>query len=238
MDQHSQRSEGISLRPPVRSSTVSYDDLNRNYDDAEETLVKWDEEGPENGFEVKHHDHARHDKLRPLVIVVHPGGMIEAQHGWGGAEWKAVNKFSRRNQAGLARELSAWRTKYDADIAILHRGSCSQFLTANANSIDEDLQLELLVGWQRGSVLLGDHLDDAAAWMIENLHIADRPRIFLGGAYSDFDQGCLTAIGRALEKVVGPGRIKVSKYSPPGSSHDAGKVWRPGNQALDFKDAR
>lgn len=60
-----------------------------------------------------------------------------------------------------------------------------------------------MFAWKQGTVLFGDDLDTAAEWIINNLHIAQRPKIFLGGAYSDFNHGCLTFIGREIEKIVG-----------------------------------
>lgn len=185
----------------------------------------------EDDFDVISHREQRHSKERPLVIIIHPGDAIEPNVGWGDqAAYKRVRKFSRTNQAGMARELSDWRRTHDADIAVLHRESSCELVPGE--DCDDEYELEVTDAHSRGSVVFGDDLQKAADWMIANLHIADRPHIFLTGAYSEVDYGCLTFIGRKIEAVVGPDRISVSKFSPPGNG--PAKVWRPGEKNIRF----
>lgn len=73
--------------------------------------------------------------------------------------------------------------------------------------------------------------------IINNLHVAQRPKIFLGGAYSDFNHGCLTFIGREIEKIVGEDRMEVSYYTPADNFHsnedgEENMQWRPGNRRV------
>jgi len=209
------------MNPPVQYPTLP------DETDMFDLLRQKDEEG--NGFEVLHHDPEQHSPLRPLVILVHPGDMIETGDGWDDRnEYDKVREFSVDNQVGTAEDIAAWRQKYQADVIVLHRGSCSQFDGDGESDLCD--QIEMI--WQNGSILHGDNLEDAANWMIQHLHIAERPRVYLAGAYSCPKYGCLTSIGKAIEKVIGPKRITVSGWSPPGNS--PGKVWRPGNRSVPF----
>ena len=82
--------------------------------------------------------------------------------------------------------------------------------------------------WRAGTVLYGDDLDAAGQWNIQNLQVAKRPHIYLAGAYSCPETGCLTHIGRQIERVVGPEKITVSAHSPP--ENGPGNAWRPGDK--------
>lgn len=166
-------------------------------------------------FCVIWHDDDDHDSTRPLVIVVHPGDMIETEVGVA---------FSRKNREGTAAELRGWRD-LGYDIVFLHRGSCSQF-GPGSPWYSEALAKEIRKDWQRGSVLYGDDLDSAGEWMVTTLDVSSRPHIHLAGAYSDPVHGCLTHIGRMMEAVTGPNKVSVSEWSPPGSG--PGPVWTPG----------
>jgi hypothetical protein len=196
---------------------------NDDYDEAEEKLNDYDHDDAP-GFEILRHAEDRHDKLRPLMIVVHPGDMMETDDGWGDREQgrKAI-AFSKRNIAGTTREIAAAHKK-NYDILIIHRPSCSQIVNGQ---MGDDFHAEILIGWKRGSVVFGDDLAEVVKWIVANLHIEDRPMIYMAGAYSDPEYGCLTYVGRALEKIVGPKRIRVSRYSPPSASPDD-PVWVPG----------
>lgn len=179
-------------------------------------------------FEVISHREQRHKPERPLVIVVHPGDALENPEGWDYDDYKKVKRWSLKNQAEMADELSTWRRTHDADIVILHRASSIEI--GDGGHSYEEYEYEVSNGHSRGSVLFGDDLAQAAKWIIANLHIADRPHVFLTGAYAEPDHGCLTYIGKAVEAIIGPDRMSVSKFSPPGSG--PGKVWRPGNRIV------
>ncbi len=194
-------------------------------------------ENYDKGFAVLDHDRDQHSAERPLVVVIHPGDMIETGVGYPPEVRQAVNMFWHHNSQGTARELSQWRKK-GADFVVLHRMSCEQFPEQEARSRNFGggklpIWAEIKRGHTRGTMLFGDDLKSAANWMIRNLHIKDRPHIFLAGAYSTPDSGCLTAIGQAFEQVVGPDRISVSEFSPPAAS--PGPVWRPGGKTKEME---
>lgn len=169
-------------------------------------------------FHVVHHDGSRHDRLRPLVVVVHPGDMIEHSIGWGHSpeertQAEKLRMISQQRQNATAKEIREWR-EAGYDVAVLHRESCTQFNGKYpSRHANKDLGAELKLSWRHGTVLFGDDLDKAGAWMIEHLDIAHRPHVYLAGAYADPEYGCLTAIGRQIARVIGADRVTVSQHS-------------------------
>lgn len=197
------------------------DDLETMMDHIEKTLKHHDENSPDGPdgtrWAVLDHDKGRHNAARPLAIIVHPGDMCNALYGWDDVE-RESNRWGKQNVEGLGQEMGSLRRE-GADFVIIHRGSCSQFSNGGSLNTDEFME-ELAYAWHHGTVLFTDDLDRAIHWMVENLHIEKRPKIFLGGAYSDFDHGCLTKIGRAVERVAGTDKIDVSDYTPADNMYD------------------
>ena len=176
----------------------------------DERIHELDEEG-EDAFLVLSHDACAHDPARPLVVVVHPGDMVEVQGGWRPEDWERVLAKSIESQSGPARDLADWRRE-GADFVLLHRGSCSQLAHGGLYTVDSWFAREIAAARQAGTVLYGDDLEEAARWMLDHLHVAQRPAIYMAGAYADADYGCLTAIGQMLEPVA-RGRITVSEHA-------------------------
>lgn len=186
--------------------------------DAGETLERLIGEEPD--FEVVIHEPSRHDASRPLVVLIHPGDMTETPEGFSRRDWEKVRDFSESNQDGLVDEIDAWLDK-GADFVVLHRQSC-----AYDNDGLHEFHDTVRGLWENGAILYGDDLDAAGAWIIEKLAVAERPMVFMGGAYSTPEGGCLTRIGTMIEAVVGEDRMTVSDWSPASNS-DKSKVWRP-----------
>lgn len=197
--------------------------------DPGETLRELANEDPD--FAIAIHEASRHDASRPLFVIIHPGDMTETPEGFSARDWANVREFSESNQEGLVADISDWTDK-NADFVVLHRQSCAY----DNDGLDEFH--EAVRGlWDRATILYGDHLDAAGAWIIENLHVAQRPMIFMGGAYTTPECGCVTRIGQMIEDVVGEDRMTISDWSPAGNCDDE-KVWRPGNRKLRFWDAQ
>lgn len=174
--------------------------------------------------------HATPKPNLPLAIIVHPGDLIAGVYGLSPEDRKKVMAFSFRNQGGTAADIRKWR-ELPAEVLVLNRQSCELFMGQEKFAVSRDLADEMKKAWRSDTILFGDDLVKASEWMIANMSLEQRPHIYLAGAYSDPEYGCLTFIGQALEKVVGHDKITVSDHSPPGEG--PGKAWRPGGQIVD-----
>jgi hypothetical protein len=171
-----------------------------------------------------------------LLVLIHPGDLLEHEDAWSEEDWEEVGRFCEENLDGTQKEIARWLDlPGGCDSVVLHRSSCAQFDEFGPWPRDA-LWTVLQRIWTSGAVLYGDDLDAAGRWIIDNLGVADRPRIYLAGAYSDPESGCLTHIGKMIERVVDPGKITVSGWSPPGSS--PGPVWRPSGRVIGYFEAQ
>lgn len=191
------------------------------------------------GFRVMDHDPAKHVPERPLAVVIHPGDMIihsmgmHMLHPDDREAFRNSIRWANENQEGMRKELMVLK-RQGYDFVVLHRESSVQFPENLHKDHTKKVWLELQAGAKRGSMVFGDDLERAGQWMINHLHIAERPHVFMLGAYSDPNNGCLTHIGKQFAKVLDPKKITVSKFSPvsddPSEQH---KVWQPGRQLID-----
>lgn len=136
-------------------------------------------------------------------------------------------QWSHENILGMKKELSVLRRK-GYDFVVLHRESSTQWPDNLHRPSRKAVWAEFQANHKRGTMLFGDSLEKAARWMINNLHIAARPHVYMLGAYSDPEYGCLTSVGKEFAKVLSPEKITVSEFSPvsddPEEQH---KAWRP-----------
>lgn len=170
----------------------------------------------------------RHQPCRPslpLVIIIHPGDMLEDGYGYSIEDRAKVREFSQQNQLGTAKEIAEWRS-LPAEVLVLNRSSCTQFTARDAAYVLPQLAAEMKTAWRSDTILFGDDLDAANAWIKANMKLEERPRIYMAGAYSDPDYGCLTYVGKAIVAAVGADKVSVSKHAHPGAS--PGPSWDPG----------
>ncbi len=170
----------------------------------------------------------RHNPCRPelpLVVIVHPGDMLEDGAGYSREDGMRVREFSRQNQIGTAKEIAQWRT-LPAEVIVINRSSCSQFVQQYRRHVTPELEKEMKTVWKSETVLFGDDLDKVSAWMLENMALHNRPHVYLAGAYSDPEYGCLTEIGRPIAALIGADRVTVSEFSPASNDPKAAR-WDP-----------
>jgi hypothetical protein len=170
----------------------------------------------------------RHNPCRPelpLVVIVHPGDMLETGQGYSAEEGQQVREFSRRNQIGTAREIAQWRS-LPAEVIVINRSSCTQFVQQYRRHVTPEMEAEMKTVWRSDTVLFGDDLDAVNVWMAEHMALQNRPHVYMAGAYSDPEYGCLTYIGRPIAKLIGADKVTVSEYSPPSASPDDPR-WDP-----------
>lgn len=174
-------------------------------------------------FEVLRHNPCRPEL--PLVVIVHPGDMVEDGYGYDPEDAKTVMQFSRQNQLGTAKEIAQWRS-LPAEVIVVNRSSCTQYVARYKRNIAPELTKEMRITWRSDTVLYGDDLDKVNAWMSQHMALEGRPHVYLAGAYSDPEYGCLTAIGQHIAKIIGPDKVTVSEFSPA-SNDPAAKRWDP-----------
>lgn len=178
-------------------------------------------------FRVLRRPIVRPNPSRPVLILVHAGDVLQDPIAWRGCpDYPEVRAYSLECQAGIASEIRARLN--DHDLVVLHRGSCSQLTTGDAFWVDRDFSIAIYEMRERGAVLYGDDLNAASAWIVKRYRIADRPAVFLTGAYSAVDGGCVTAIGQAIEHSAPHVPITLSQYSPADNCRNGADRWIPG----------
>lgn len=172
------------------------------------------------------------DPSRPLYVLVHPGDVVQTRsdvHGQPNAGDILAYSSDRQTEMGddVERLLAAgW------DVAVLHRFSSSYgFGTSNTSDWFEEAVDEI---HERGAVLFGDNLAEAADWLLGAAQAAARPRVLLSGAWSCAAHGCVTMVGTLLEDAGTAVHLAASAcVSPDGS----GPEWRPAAGVLCSVDA-
>jgi hypothetical protein len=161
---------------------------------------------------------------RPLLIWIHPGDAVEDRDAFEEAETEEdedLYENTRQFQARMGEEIERHMATHQ--VVVLHRYS-DQYAFEDGQAQWSYSRAMEAVGDEESTVhLFGDDLPAAAAWMVKHLGVEDRP-VFMTGAYSDPDNGCLAAVGKALEAA--GATIEVSGWSPsePGS---VANIWKP-----------
>jgi hypothetical protein len=158
------------------------------------------------------------DPTLPLVIWVHPGDACESDH-----DDRDVRDISIDLQHQMGRELLQFGP---CNAVVLHRVSSEYAFEENYRVADNyhRAMCEALVD-ERVTHLFGDDLNAASAWLIEHMATQQRPEIFLTGAWSHPEYGCVAAVGQALH-AAGTQRLHLS-YSSPSDPGDCSEVWQP-----------
>ncbi len=172
------------------------------------------------------------DASRPLYVLIHPGDVVQTGsdvHGHPNAG--EILSYSAERQEAMADDVERL-AKAGWDVAVLHRFSSSYgFGTSNTVDWFEDAIDEI---HERGAVLFGDNLGEAAAWLVSAAEAASRPAVLLSGAWSSADYGCVSAVGTALEAAGATVHLATSAcISPDGSEVE----WQPIAGALSSIDA-
>jgi hypothetical protein len=184
------------------------------------------------------------DVLRPLLIIVHPGDAVEDGVGFSNKEDAfAVKEFGQKNTRAMALEID--HLLDNSDVIILHRQSTIDVMMkysltrmTEADKLVHPYQFSCLKASELGVVLYGDDLDAASQWIIRSINVVDRPSIFMTGAYACENFGCITSIGKSLEKF-GCTNITVSQHAPTDNSNYSPR-WVPqngvGNDAILIRE--
>lgn len=161
-------------------------------------------------------------------MIVHPGDMLEDGYGYSPEDREKVRAFSHQNQTGTAKEIAQWRS-LPAEVIVINRSSCTQFVQQRRGHVSPELEAEMKTIWRSDTVLFGDDLDKVSAWMLEHMALHNRPHVYLAGAYSDPEYGCLTAIGQPIVRLIGKDKVTVSEFSPADADAKS-KRWSPADE--------
>lgn len=178
-------------------------------------------QGESNSFEVVE---AFRDveAARPLYVLVHPGDTVQTRSDVAGhPKAEAILGYSAERQEMMADDVERLK-KAGWDFVVLHRFSSSYgFGTSNTVDWFEDAIDEM---HERGAVLFGDQLEEAAAWLLSEAKAAERPAVLLSGSWSSADYGCVAIVGSLLELAGARVHLAPSAcISPDGS----GEEWKP-----------
>jgi hypothetical protein len=157
---------------------------------------------------------------RPLLIWIHPGDAIEDREAF---DRREDYENTRQFQARMAEEIEDLVLTHQ--VVVLHRES-SGYAFDQEHAYPEYADALAMVEELSTTVLLyGDDLDQVSAWLIAELGANQRPQVFMTGAWSDPQHGCVAIVGQALDRAGAP-VLRVSSWSPsePGSIAD---VWQP-----------
>jgi len=180
----------------------------------------WFEEAVD--FELMRPSPVASDPARPLLVLVHPGDATEDE--------PSVRRQARELERAMGQEILDIADSHD--LVVLHRQSSEYGLRGAANVPEAYLDAVERIH-RDGTVLYGDDLETAAAWIIAKLDVASRPNIHLTGAWSHPDHGCVTALGVLL--AAANARISLSAHSPSGPGTTEGQ-WVPTSRAEAFAD--
>lgn len=164
------------------------------------------------------------------MIIVHPGDAIEDGIGFEGESRHQVIDFGRTNALGMAAEIVERFATHDT--VIIHRqSSLDTFMRADFAQFRQAEQDILpytkacIKASEIGTVLYGDDLEAIGQWISAALWVDQRPGIFMTGAYSDAEHGCITIIRKLLQRA-GAREITVSQHAPTDNSNHAPR-WVP-----------
>lgn len=162
------------------------------------------------------------DPARPLYVLIHPGDTVQTRSDVAGQpNAQAILEYSAGRQEMMADDVERLK-KAGWDLAVLHRfSSIYSFGTSNTLDWFEDAVDEV---HERGAVLFGDRLEEAAAWLLTEARAAERLAVLLSGAWSSADWGCVAFVGSLLELAGARVHLAPSAcISPDGT----GDEWKP-----------
>ena len=172
------------------------------------------------------------DLTRPLYVLIHPGDVVQTRSDVGGQpNAREILEYSAERQEAMADDVERL-AEAGWDVAVLHRFSSSYgFGTSNTVDYFEDAVDEI---HERGAVLFGDNLREAAEWLVATAGAAARPAVLLSGAWSSAAHGCVTMVGTALEEAGARVHLATSACVSPDGSEDE---WQPAAGTLSSVEA-
>lgn len=150
---------------------------------------------------------------RPLLIWVHPGDAVDDREAF---DTREGYERSVSHQRQMAVEIMDRMS--DHQVVVLHRFSSDWAFEKKRAQPTYREAMAAVTQDPTTVVLFGDDLPEVSDWLLAHQNVLGRPSVFMTGAWSDPEYGCVTTVGKGLE-AGGVRGIQLSAWSPsePGS---------------------
>lgn len=157
---------------------------------------------------------------RPLLIWVHPGDAVDDREAF---DTREGYERSLSHQRQMAAEIMDRMSGHQ--VVVLHRFSSDWAFEKKRAQPEYREAMTAVMQEPTTVVLFGDELPEVSDWLLAHQNVPARPSVFMTGAWSDPEYGCVTAVGKGLE-AGGVRGIQLSTWSPsePGSIEGQ---WQP-----------
>lgn len=157
---------------------------------------------------------------RPLLIWVHPGDAVDDREAF---DTREGHERSLNHQRQMAAEIMDRMRGHQ--VVVLHRFSSDWAFEKKRAQLAYREAMAAVTQDPTTVVLFGDDLPEVSDWLLAHQNVQARPSVFMTGAWSDPEYGCVATVGKGLE-AGGVRGIELSAWSPsePGSTEGQ---WQP-----------
>ncbi|MFG1270592.1 hypothetical protein V5F40_21820 [Xanthobacter sp. DSM 14520] len=159
---------------------------------------------------------------RPLVIIVHPGDLVEGVADYG-PDYDITADAMHDQAHDIQLELGA-----GAEVVVLHNAQSLRLLEETDCIGQRHLARAIQTAMDTGFVAWGRDMEAAGRWLVEELGAAERPYVLLTGTYAGFEHGATGMLGALLEESGAEVRISDNVMASQGSYDDR---WEPRSNA-------
>ena len=147
--------------------------------------------------------------MRMLLVIVHPGWLLDAYTAWYSQEPSRVTLAPEELRAAVADEIRSW----EGDRVLLAGNS----MHAIDHETGGPLEAAVIEVWERDSVIITrtskSDLRDATTILINRFQADLRPRILVTGGGADAERDCVGIVSRNLREF-GCKTVAVSPLAP------------------------
>lgn len=154
----------------------------------------------------------------PLVVIVHPGDLVEGLRDHG-ADYDITADAMHDQAHDIQLELGA-----GAEVVVLHNGESLRLMEETDCIGQRHLARAVQAAMDTGFVAWGRDMEAAGRWLVEGLGAAERPYVLLTGTYAGVEHGATAMLGTLLEEHGAEVRISDNVMASQGSYTDR---WEP-----------
>lgn len=160
---------------------------------------------------------------RPLVVIVHPGDLVEGLKDHG-PDYDITADAMHDQAHDIQLELGA-----GAELVVLHNGDSLRLLEESDCIGQRHLARAVQTAMDTGFVAWGRDMEAAGRWLVEGLGAAERPYVLLTGTYAGVEHGATAMLGALLEEHGAEVRISDNVMASQGSYDNR---WEPRSSAV------